>query len=251
MHKVVLALLALFTLALGPAIIAQQPAPWADKLFGAQTMHDFGVVARGAQLTHAFKITNIYKVPLEITEVRVSCQCVKAEPSAKVIQPNETVTLTIHMDATKFTGAKTVRAYVTFGPKYVSTATLIVSANARGDVVFSPREIDFGNFQRGNQAVRPIDIEYTGKLVDWRVSEIVKNASAPFELKVEELPRLAGGQKRRGYRVIATMRPDAPAGAFKQEVVLKTNDPNSPIITFPIVGNVQAGLAISPSPINV
>ncbi len=248
MRQVVSALLALFVFV--PAIKAQQPA-WADKLFGNVTAHDFGIVARGAQLTHTFKITNIYKVPLEITEVRVSCGCLRAEPSTKSLQPNEVATLNVFMDARQFTGAKTIRIYITVGPKYVSTATLVVSANARGDVTFTPREIDFGNFQRGNTALKPIEIEYTGGKGDWRVTEIVKNASAPFELKVEELPRGASGAVRKGYRILAMMRPDAPAGAFKQEVVLKTNDPGSPILTFPIVGNVQAGLAVSPSPINV
>src|SRR5277367_5992120 len=60
MRKVVLALAVLFTFS--PALFAQQSA-WANKLF-AETTHDFGVVARGAQLKHSFKITNIYKEPL-------------------------------------------------------------------------------------------------------------------------------------------------------------------------------------------
>lgn len=250
MRTVLLALIAL--LGSTPAIFAQQPTAWADKLFGSETTHDFGVVARGAQLKYSFKITNIYKVPLDIAEVRVSCNCVKAEASTKTIQPNETATLDINMDGTKFSGSKTVRVYVTVGPKFISTATLTVSANARGDVAFSPKEIDFGNYQRGNPATRSIDIEYTGGMSDWRVTEIVKNASAPFELKVEELPRLVGGQPRKGYRINATIRQDAPSGAFKQEVMLKTNDPATPLWTFQVVGNVQAaGLAISPSPVTI
>jgi hypothetical protein len=250
MRKVVLALFALVVLT--PAIIAQQPSAWADKLFGGTTTHDFGVVARGSQLTHTFKMTNIYKVPLEITDVRVSCGCLKAEPSTKLLQPNETAILNIHMDARQFTGAKTIRIYLTVGPKFVSTATLVVSANARGDVAFTPRELDFGNFQRGATMTKPVDVEYGGGQADWRVTEIVKSASAPFELKVEELPRLVGSSPRRGYRIHATMRADAPPGTFKQEVILKTNDPSSPVLTFNVVGNVQAGgLAVSPSPINV
>src|SRR5688572_88163 len=106
MRTVLLALIAL--LSFHPAILAQQSNAWADKLFGAETTHDFGVVARGAQLKHSFKITNIYKVPLDITEIRVSCSCVKAETSTKTIQPNETATLNINMDGTKFSGSKTV-----------------------------------------------------------------------------------------------------------------------------------------------
>jgi len=249
MRKVVLALVASF--AFGSVGFAQQTPAWADKLFGNELTHDFGVVPRGAQLKHTFKITNIYKVPLEITEVRVSCGCLKAEPSTKILQPTESATLNINMDGRQFTGAKTIRIYLTVGPKFISTATLTVSANARGDVAFSPNEIDFANHLRGNPTTKQIDIEYTGSMANWAVIEIVKNGSAPFELKVEELPRLVTTTTRKGYRIFATMKADAPAGAFKQEVVLKTNDPASPMLTFQVVGNVQGGLAVSPNPIAV
>jgi Protein of unknown function (DUF1573) len=249
MRKAVLALVA--TLTFTPAILAQQPA-WADKLFAGETTHDFGTVVRGAQLKYSFKMTNIYKVPLEITKVHVSCGCVKAEASSQTLQPNETATVNITMDGRQFVGTtKTVRIFVSVGPKFISTATLTVSANARGDVAFSPTELDFGNLHRGQTPTKPIDIEYVGGKIDWRVVEIVKNGSAPFELKVEELPRLLSGPARKGYRIMAAIKADAATGSFKQEVVLKTNDLAAPVLTFNIVGNVQAGLAVSPSPILV
>ena len=248
MRKLLLALLATFLFV--PATFAQQPA-WADKLFAGETTHEFGTVPRGAQLKYSFKFTNIYKVPLEITEVRVSCGCVKAEASTKLLQPSESATLNINMDGRQFSGAKTVRVFVTVGPKYISTATLTVSANARGDVAFNPTELDFGNLQRGQAPTKNIDVEYTGALADWRVTEIVKNGSAPFNLKVEELPRPVSGTLRKGYRISATIKADAPTGSFKQEVMLKTNDASAPVLAFNIVGNVQAGLAVSPGAIVV
>ena len=247
MRKLVLALFGL--LMFSPGIRAQQ-SNWANKLF-AETTHDFGVQPRGSQLKYSFKMTNIYREPLEITDINVSCICTRAEASVKVLQPNESATLNVFMDARKFSGAKTVRVYVTVGPRYVSTATITVSANARGDVAFSPGELDFGNLQRGQTPTKTIDVEYTGNIADWRVTEIVKNGSAPFNLKVEELPRIANGAVRKGYRLTAAIKPDASTGQFKQEVVLKTNDPTAPMLTFNVVGNVQAGLAVSPNPIVV
>jgi hypothetical protein len=249
MRKVTLAIFTLFWWSV-PSF-AQQPAAWADKLFGGDTIHDFGTVPRGAQLKYSFKMTNLYKVPLDITDVRVSCGCVKAEAGVKSLQPNETGTINISMDGRQFVGSKTVRVSVTVGPKFISTATLTVSANARGDVAFTPTDIDFGNLQRGQTPAKSIDIEYTGALFDWRVVEIVKNGSAPFELKVEELPRQPNGLVRKGYRIQATIKPEPATGSFKQEVVLKTSDPAAPVLTFNILGNVQAGLAVSPSPILV
>lgn len=236
---------ALMVLVLSAQAARAQSGAWADKLFANQTVHDFGNVPRGAQLKHTFKITNIYKIPLEITNIRVTCGCLSVTGHPRVLQPNDSADFTVHMDANRFSGPKTVRAYVTVGPEYVSTATLTLSANARLDVVFNPGEIDFGIVQRGQSPTRHIDVEYAGSF-PWAVSEIVKNAAAPFGLRVEELRT-----GHRGYRIFATLKPDAVAGAFKQEILLKTNDPSSPVLTFNIVGNVQASLSVAPANLHV
>src|SRR5205807_1084475 len=154
------------------------------------------------------------------------------------------------MDGRQFNGAKSVKVYVTVGPEYVSTATLTVTANARQDVVFNPGEIEFGNVARGQAPNKYIDVEYVGGL-DWHVTEIVKSAAAPFDLKVEPLPQLINQPARRGYRIQATVKADAPTGQFKQEVVLKTTDPSTPVLTFNVSGSVQATLTVSPSPLAV
>ncbi|MBX9680919.1 MAG: DUF1573 domain-containing protein [Gemmataceae bacterium] len=244
---------AVFALMLSGFIVAPafaQQAAWANKLFSNETSHDFGVVPRGAQLKHSFKITNIYKVPLEITNLRVSCGCVTATKSSNVIQPGDTGFVHINMDGTRFSGQKTVTIYVTVGPQFVSTASLVVSANARTDVVFNPGEIDFGLVNRGQSASRPIDVEYAGNF-DWRITEIVKSAGSPFDLKVEELPRKVATFPTKGYRITATLKPTAAPGPFKQEVILKTNDPSSPVLTFNVSGNVRASITVAPNPINL
>jgi hypothetical protein len=242
MRKLALVLLA--TIVLTQTAAAQTTA-WADKLFSGATTHDFGVVPRGAQLKHSFKITNIYKEPLQITNVRVSCSCLTATPSTNMLNPNESATLDISMDGRQFSGPKTIRIYVSVGPKYISTATLTVTANARQDVVFTPNDLDFGNVARGQTPTRTIDVEYSGA-IDWKVVEIVKSAGAPFDLKVDVLPRPSNQPPRRGYRLFATLKADAAAGPFKQEIILKTNDAASPVLTFNIAGTVQATLAVSP-----
>lgn len=242
MRKLALALLTITILA---QTAAAQTTAWADKLFGGATTHDFGVVPRGAQLKHSFKITNIYKEPLQITQVRVSCSCLTATPSTNLLMPNDTATLDISMDGRQFTGAKTIRIYVSVGPKYISTATLTVTANARQDVVFTPSEVDFGNVARGQTPTRTIDVEYTGAL-EWKVTEINKSPGTPFDLKVDVLPAPANQPPRRGYRIFATLKADAPAGPFKQEIILKTNDAASPLLTFNVAGTIQATLAVSP-----
>lgn len=241
--------LVLVSLGVSPAL-AQDP--WANKFFlvvgDKTTSHDFGVVARGAQLKYTFKVKNIYKVPMDIMGVRVSCGCVTCTPSINHLKPNEEGELDVLMDARRFSGYKMVSIFVTFGPEYISTATLRVNANARQDVVFNPGTANFGIVQRGQAPTQTLDVEYSGFL-DWRITEVVKNASAPFQVTVEEFKRQPprgsfAGQA--GYRFTVTLKPDAAAGPFKQELILKTNDPASPTLTVPVEGTVQASLSVAP-----
>jgi hypothetical protein len=81
-----------WVLALVTAAVLAAPAAaqteWANKLF-EETSKDFGTCPRGAQLKHSFKMTNIYKVPLEVTDVTPKCNCVTCTLTHKVLQPNE------------------------------------------------------------------------------------------------------------------------------------------------------------------
>jgi hypothetical protein len=256
MRNAVLALGALVLLVrLVSAQTAESEEPWANKLFKTKgsISHDFGVVPRGAQLKHTFKMKNIWKVPMQVTDIRVSCGCVTPTAEKRLLQPNEEANLDINMDARRFTGAKTVTVFVTLGPEFVSTAALRVSAVARQDVVFNPGTVAFGIVQRGQTPNHTLDVEYSGAL-DWRITEVVKNSSAPFKLSVEELYREKASRFRAGrvgYRFNVTLKGDAAAGPFKQEIVLKTNDPASPTLTAAIDGTIQAALAVEPANIRM
>jgi hypothetical protein len=228
---------------------AQAPAgPWAQKLFYGVSTHDFGTVPHGAQLKHRFKMHNPYQVPLHL-DIRSSCGCLTFTPSTRDLGPEAEGYIDINMDARRFKGPKQVTLYVTVGPQYVSTASILVTANARADVVFNPGQVDFGIVRQGQSFTQAIDVEYAGGL-DWRVLQVVKNADAPFTVEPQELYRRRAGTFSRtttvGYRLAITLKPTAPAGPFREELLLKTNDPISPMLTVPVEGNVQAALSVAP-----
>jgi hypothetical protein len=251
-------------------------APWAEKLVQSGTDHDFGTVARGAQLSHTFILDNPYAVPLEIT-TRVGCSCVAVNPATQTLQPKQKAKLEITMDARRFTGPKTVNIYVTVSaPQYYSQATLTVAANSRADVVLNPGEVSFGVVQQGQKsAPQTIDVEYAGEL-NWKVTELVYSTAAletssqepshretgteplgpraPIEASFQELyrrPPKPGQPGQVGYRVSVAVKADAPAGSIKQELYLKTNDPASPLVPILVEGTVQATLAATPNPVAV
>jgi len=220
---------------------------WAEKMFKWGTTRDFGTVPRGAQLVHQFKMENIYAEPLEIT-TRVSCGCVTATPSVKVLQPQQTGTIDILMDARKFQGQKTVVVEVTVGPKYVSTARLTVSGNSRVDVVLNPGQINFNLIAAGQSPpAQSLDVEYAGAL-DWHATGLDKH-DAPLEASYAEIYRRPGHV---GYRVNVSLKPaNIPPGPFKYEIFLKTNDQTGPLIPILVEGTLQAPLTVVPNPLKL
>jgi hypothetical protein len=239
------ALVALFVVAVaGPSSQAQ--SPWAEKMFKEGLNHDFGSVPRGAQLSHRFVITNIYAVPMVITEVKSGCGCVTATPAKRVVEPRESTTIDVNMDARRFTGLKTVGITVTVGPDYISTAQLRVSANSRADIVFNPGQVSFGTVTRGQAASQVIDVEYAGVL-DWQVTE-ASAKDLPVEVALGELYRRPG---QVGYRVRVTLKADAPVGTLKGDLFLKTNDPASPLLPVLVEGVVQSNITVAPAALSL
>ena len=126
----------------------------------------------GTLCTHTFTITNIYDVPMQITEVRKSCTCLDYVPLAKVLQPNETGELTVTMNSGKFVGTNSQTFYVTFGPKFVSTAVVRVSANSKTDVTVNPGAVIFGTVPQGTKSSQTVKLEYKGRNRDWKYSNV-------------------------------------------------------------------------------
>jgi hypothetical protein len=235
------AVLALVVLVLAAAAAPAQS--WADKMFKDGTSHDFGSVPRGAQLYHRFTLTNIYAVPLQLSDVRTSCGCATATASTKTVGPRETAFIDVTMDGKRFTGPKSIRINVLVThPEYNSTAELKVMANSRADIVFNPGQVSFGAVARGDTPTQSIDVEYAGTL-DWHVSGVNANG-APFDVALEEMYRRPG---QVGYRVRFTLQTKAPAGSLKQEVFLQTDDPASKLVPVLVEATVQAPLTVSPA----
>src|SRR5688500_4672078 len=70
------------------------PVPWANKFLvpkdtPAVIVHDFGTVPQGTILTQRFTITNLYAVPMQVSDPRVSCGCTTGTLTKRVLQPRE------------------------------------------------------------------------------------------------------------------------------------------------------------------
>ena len=241
-----------------PTSPAGMPAPWANKFFlpdiGEKRdqapppviTHNFGDVPHGTLCTHTFTVTNIYDTPIQIVEVRKSCTCLDFVPLAKVLQPNESGPFTVTMNAGKFVGANSQTFYVTFGPKFVSTAVVRVSAVSKTELSVSPGAVGFGTVAPGAKAVQTVKVEYKGRMRDWKITEAVA-PHGPFDVQFTQDSR--GGPLRGGaeYTVTVTLKPGAPPGPLADNLTLKTNEPANPVIALAVTGAVAVPLEVAPA----
>lgn len=249
-----------------PPAPAAQPAqsavaPWANKFFlpdiaanpeqvpPAVITHNFGEVPHGTLCVHKFKITNVYDVPMQISDVRKSCSCLDYVPMTQVLKPNETAEFTVTMNSAKFAGQNAQTFYVAFSSaadtKFASTAVVRVSASSRTDVSVSPGAVSFGTVPQGTRLNQSVQVKYSGRTRDWKITEAVPGAH-PFEVKVAETAR--GGPLRGGaeYQVDVTLNGNAAPGPISEQVTLKTNDPTNPFIHVGVTGTVVAPLELAP-----
>ncbi|MEI7684519.1 MAG: DUF1573 domain-containing protein [Planctomycetota bacterium] len=197
-------------------------------------LHDFGVVPRGQQLVHYFKIANPTNKTLRITNVRVSCGCTSARELDKVIPPGRETAIYAVMDSNRFVGSKAVTIYVTFDqPRYEELRT-VVQAFSREDLIFSPHNITLGKVKQGDSKAATMNITiYNGgvQILD------VKSDSNYVVPVIKELRRASNETT---YQVEARVRPDTPVGVWFTDIWVKTNNPGYAKLRVPVSVEVEA-----------
>jgi hypothetical protein len=240
-----------------PAVAQPAAAPWANKFFlpdiatnreqsaPPAVVHNFGEVPHGTVCTHTFTVTNIYDVPMQVTEVRKSCTCLDFVPVTKTLQPNESTDFTVTMNTGKFVGFNAQTFYVTFGPKYISTAVIRVQATSRTDVSINPGGVAFGTVPQGSRPTQSVTVKYSGKMRDWKLTEVAP-VQGPFDVKLTEVSR--GGPFRGGveYQVEVTLKPSAKPGPISEQLNIKTTDATHPFVQVAVTASVASPLEVAP-----
>ena len=245
----------LFAIGVLPVFVQAQEtavAPWANKFFAGKepppvVVHDFGTVPWGTTLTYRFTMTNIYAVPMQImADPNPSCSCTRVLRYTQKLEPRETGFIDVEMDGRRWQGPKAVTIQAVFGgnrngQRFQSTAVLQVRAFTRTDVQMTPGQAVFGTVAQGQQPSQSVDIQYGGQQINWQITGVDDTNSPNVKVAVH---RVAQGRGMITYRLTATLKPDAAAGALQDQIVLRTNDQTAPLLTVPVSGMVQAPLAV-------
>lgn len=225
---------------------ATQAAParaedWAVKMFDV-TRHDFGKVARGGKAEYHFVFRNPYVEDVHVAAVRSSCGCTTPRSTQDTLKTYEEAAIVAHFNTDTFLGQRSATLTVVFDKPFYAEVQLQVQGYIRSDIVLSPPSVDFGGVDVGQPAERVIDLTYAGR-GDWKILGL-KSGSPYIEGDVVETGR--GGNQVR-YQLNVRLKPGAPTGFLREQVLLQTTDARAPELPIDVEGKVVAPLVVSPS----
>jgi hypothetical protein len=230
----------LCSLALGSPAQAQD---WAQAMF-RELSHDFGTVAAYSKSEYRFLVTNKYKEPMNLIDVRSSCGCTTPAITKRTINTGESSEIVATFNTHSFRGQRSAVLTVSFGEPFSAQVQLRISGFIRGDVVMDPAAVNFGRVRQGSPAERTIDVSYAGRS-DWKITD-VRAANEYLTATLSEKSRRGGLVD---YRLTVRLKEGAPAGYLHDQLSLVTNDASGNQIPLDVEGKVEADLTVSPSPL--
>lgn len=208
---------------------------------------DFGTVARGSKVRHAFRVVNNTPHEIHIASWRTKCGCTEVRVGARDIPPGTQTVVEATVDTTKFQGYKASGLVLVLDRPYGLEVDLNLTCFIRTDVTLSPGGVDFGVVTRSSQPTARLVLNYAGGRPDWQIVKM-QTISPAISAKVQEIGRNGGAAQ---YEIVATLSPTAPTGFLKEEITLFTNDPASPTIPISVAAAVQPGVTVSPAILNL
>jgi hypothetical protein len=231
-----------------PATAAQgQDLAWVASAL-PERAYDFGTVARGSQIRHAFPLVNRSDAEIRIVDWRTKCGCTNVRVGAKIIPPGTQTTIEATIDTTKFLGYKPSGLTLIFDRPAFAEVDLNLTCFIRGDLLMTPGQIDFGIVRRSEKMPpASLTLTYAGGRSEWEVLKM-KTQSNKIKAELRELNRTADGQIN--YSLTANLQPGIANGYFRDEITLITNDQPSLAIPISVVANIQSAVSVTPSIIN-
>lgn len=217
-----------------------QAQEWAKKMFSV-TSHNFGTVAKGSKTEYRFVFRNLYKEDLHVVGVRTSCGCTSPEITKHDLKTHETAEVVAKFNTRTFLGQHGATLTVTFDKPFYAEVQLRVAGNIRGDVTFEPPFVDLGNVDLGAGAERQVRVTRVGSAA-WDISD-VRSANPNFEVSLSKPTRTPS---QTSYDLTMRLKPDAPAGYVKGQLILITTDQRAAQIPMDVEGRVVAAVTVSP-----
>jgi hypothetical protein len=248
MRRLLMCWIAWMALSVGMGSDCSAESDWLTTVF-PERAYDFGTVARGSQIRHAFPIINTTNEDIRIADWRTKCGCTDVKVGARVIPPGTQTTVEATINTTNFQGYKPSGLTLIIDRPAFVEVDLNLTCFIRGDIVMNPGQIDFGIWRRS--ATPPsasLDLTYAGGRPDWDIVRM-KTQTDKVKAVAKEVSRTVDGRIQ--WQITATLQPGLANGYFKDQITLVTNDSPAQAIPISVVANVQSSVSVTPSIVNL
>lgn len=240
------------------ALYAEAPTAevltWGQKMFAKQNV-DFGVVARGADVSYRIPVENLYEETINIVDVKTGCSCITATASKPQLLSGEKGYLDVKLDTVRFSRERKSQVIVSLtmeapqggGQGAYQQVTIPVHGYIRTDVVLTPGGAEFGLIGEGETAEREIQLAYAGRN-DWKVTN-VRTKNPNITVKCDEISRGQDGTVN--YNLKVSLKPGVPMGELRDRVIIETNDESNPEIPMLVEAKVESEFTITPAEIQI
>jgi hypothetical protein len=218
----------------GPGLAAKPP-----KIKFDRDTWDFGKVKPGASLTYEFTFKNDGGTKLNIKSVETSCGCTAALVSANTVEPGQTGKIKVTFNVSGYSGPSTKFVYVDSDDPDQPRAQLKIMANvevAPGPRIdLNPYAHEVGLLVEGEEVEAKLTLANKGEL-ELQVDCNQKNAAFLAGGKPVVFPlRIAAGKD---VALTLKMALQGRVGVLREYVVLRSNDPQRPSLTFSLNGYI-------------
>ena len=214
---------------------------WARKMFKVHE-HDFGTVARGSEQKFRFEITNLYKEDVVIDSVRASCGCTIPSIEKQTIKSLESGAILATYNTKSFVGSRGATVTVTISKPFFAEVQLQIEGFIRGDVVFVPGKIELGNIKHGATVTQEVTVKYAGRS-SWKITDVQCDKDY-YEVEIVDRSMVANQVH---YRLLIRLKPEAPVGYIKDDLILITDDADKGKLKLAVTGNVMPPVTVSPA----
>lgn len=226
------------------ALAGRAPADWVETAFPERSF-DFGTVARGSKVRHAFAVVNTTDQTIVIDSWTAKCGCTDVRVGAREVPPGTRTVVEMTLDTTRFEGKKDSGVTLNLTKPEVRQVELVVQSNIRADFTVTPGYVEFGPVLRNTKPRATLTLNYHGRNPDFQVTEL-KTISAALTAELKTLGRTTTGALQ--YQLSAELSPEALRdGRFKDEITLVTTDPAMPRIPISVSARVQSTVSASPT----
>lgn len=116
----------------------------APELIVDQGSFNFGSVAQGRKVQHAFRIRNGGDAPLQIKKLEASCGCTAVKPSTSVIPPGKSAKIDVTFDSSSFSGKVVKTVTLTSNAGKSPSYTFSMEGTVTEELQVTPRQLSLG-----------------------------------------------------------------------------------------------------------